>query len=76
MNVIIIRRVHVSYQVCFALGFGLLEAGSVSTKNEVNIMVKNAIDVIFGGLTLLAFWVRNFPHTKCIRYRANFCGKS
>ncbi|ELT96437.1 hypothetical protein CAPTEDRAFT_62344, partial [Capitella teleta] len=35
-------------------GFGLLESGSASTKNEVNIMVKNAVDVIFGGLT---FWL-------------------
>ena len=32
-----------------------MEAGSVSTKNEVNIMVKNAVDVIFGGLTYWAF---------------------
>ncbi|CAJ0585517.1 unnamed protein product, partial [Mesorhabditis spiculigera] len=31
-------------------GFGLLESGRVSSKDEVNIMVKNVIDVIFGGL--------------------------
>ena len=37
------------------LGFGLLESGSVTTKNEVNIMVKNAADVIFGGLSYWAF---------------------
>ncbi|XP_002736982.1 putative ammonium transporter 3 [Saccoglossus kowalevskii] len=36
-------------------GFGLLESGSVSRKNEVNIMVKNAIDVLFGGLSYWAF---------------------
>lgn len=36
-------------------GFGLLEAGAVTNKNEVNIMVKNAADVIFGGLTYWAF---------------------
>lgn len=36
-------------------GFGLLESGSVSSKNEVNIMVKNAADVIFGGLSYWAF---------------------
>ncbi|KAJ8304622.1 hypothetical protein KUTeg_018205 [Tegillarca granosa] len=36
-------------------GFGLLEAGCVSGKNEVNIMVKNAIDVVFGGLSYWAF---------------------
>lgn len=35
-------------------GFGLLEAGSVTAKNEANIMVKNAIDVIFGGLS---YWI-------------------
>ena len=39
----------------YFVGFGLLEAGSVSSKNEVNIMVKNAVDVIFGGLTYWAF---------------------
>ncbi|XP_064619603.1 putative ammonium transporter 3 [Lineus longissimus] len=38
-------------------GFGLLEAGVVSGKNEVNIMVKNAVDVIFGGIT---FWMFGF----------------
>jgi ammonia channel protein AmtB len=35
----------------------LLESGAVSVKNEVNIMVKNAVDVIFGGLT---FWMFGF----------------
>ena len=38
-------------------GFGLLEAGSVSRKNEANIMVKNAIDVVYGGL---AYWIFGF----------------
>lgn len=38
-------------------GFGLLESGLVSRKNEVNIMVKNAVDVIFGGL---AYWLFGF----------------
>lgn len=38
-------------------GFGLLEAGAVSRKNETNIMVKNAIDVIYGGL---AYWIFGF----------------
>ncbi|XP_071965616.1 putative ammonium transporter 3 [Antedon mediterranea] len=36
-------------------GFGLLESGTVSRKNEVNIMVKNAVDVIFGGLSYWLF---------------------
>ncbi|XP_052799138.1 putative ammonium transporter 3 [Mya arenaria] len=35
-------------------GFGLLESGTVSVKNELNIMVKNAVDVVFGGLT---YWI-------------------
>ncbi len=36
-------------------GFGLLESGSVSLKNEVNIMVKNAVDVLFGGISYWMF---------------------
>lgn len=36
-------------------GFGLLESGSVSAKNEVHILVKNCADVIFGGLTFWSF---------------------
>ncbi|XP_037574635.1 putative ammonium transporter 3 [Dermacentor silvarum] len=32
-------------------GFGLLESGCVSKKNEVNILMKNAVDVVLGGLT-------------------------
>ncbi|XP_071102710.1 putative ammonium transporter 3 [Haliotis cracherodii] len=36
-------------------GFGLLEAGAVSSKNEVNIMVKNVVDIVFGGLTYWAY---------------------
>ncbi|CAN8013920.1 unnamed protein product, partial [Ixodes persulcatus] len=35
-------------------GFGLLESGCVTRKNEVNIMVKNAVDVVFGGL---GYWM-------------------
>lgn len=33
------------------LGFGLFEAGMISKKNQVNIMMKNGIDVILGGIT-------------------------
>ncbi|XP_071845042.1 putative ammonium transporter 2 isoform X2 [Apostichopus japonicus] len=32
-------------------GFGLLESGTATAKNEVNIMIKNAVDVIFGGFS-------------------------
>lgn len=39
------------------LGFGLLESGISSRKNEVNIMVKNAVDVVFGGLS---FWMLGY----------------
>ncbi|XP_078373487.1 putative ammonium transporter 3 isoform X2 [Oculina patagonica] len=38
-------------------GFGLVESGLVSQKNEVNIMVKNAVDVIYGGLS---YWLYGF----------------
>ncbi|KAK6179623.1 hypothetical protein SNE40_011939 [Patella caerulea] len=31
-------------------GFGLLESGMATRRNEVNIMMKNAIDVVFGGM--------------------------
>ena len=33
----------------------MLESGCVSLKNEVNIMMKNVVDVVFGGLTYWAF---------------------
>ncbi|XP_055932180.1 putative ammonium transporter 3 [Argiope bruennichi] len=36
-------------------GFGLLESGAVSKKNEVNILMKNAVDVILGGLSYWMF---------------------
>ncbi|CAJ0610578.1 unnamed protein product [Cylicocyclus nassatus] len=41
-------------------GFGLLESGRVSSKDEVNIMVKNVVDVIFGGLS---YWMFGFGFT-------------
>lgn len=30
-------------------GFGMLESGCVSVKNEVNIMMKNVADIVLGG---------------------------
>ncbi|XP_050725760.1 putative ammonium transporter 3 [Eriocheir sinensis] len=36
-------------------GFGLLESGCVSMKNETNIMVKNVVDVVLGGFTYWLF---------------------
>ncbi|XP_033366334.1 putative ammonium transporter 3 [Bombus vosnesenskii] len=38
-------------------GFGMLESGCVSLKNEVNIMMKNVVDIVLGGLT---YWVFGF----------------
>lgn len=34
-------------------GFGMLESGCVSLKNEVNIMMKNVCDVILGYIIIL-----------------------
>nr|AAY63898.1 Amt-1-like protein [Aedes aegypti] len=36
-------------------GFGMLESGYVSAKNEVNIMIKNIIDIVLGGFTYWLF---------------------
>lgn len=36
-------------------GFGMLESGCVSVKNEVNIMMKNIVDIVLGGLTYWLF---------------------
>lgn len=33
----------------------MLESGCVSLKNEVNIMMKNVVDIVLGGLTYWAF---------------------
>ncbi|XP_043474075.1 putative ammonium transporter 3 [Leptopilina heterotoma] len=38
-------------------GFGMLESGCVSLKNEVNIMMKNVVDIVVGGLT---YWLFGF----------------
>ena len=35
-------------------GFALLESGCGSLKNEANIMMKNAIDVLMGGFS---YWI-------------------
>ncbi len=59
--------------MCLSSGFGLLESGSVSRKNEVNIMVKNAADVIFGGLTYWAFGYA-FSFGMHPKYSNPFCG--
>ncbi|XP_050312668.1 putative ammonium transporter 2 isoform X1 [Anthonomus grandis grandis] len=38
-------------------GFGMLESGCVSIKNEVNIMMKNVVDIVLGGIT---YWMFGF----------------
>lgn len=49
-------------------GFGLLESGSVSDKNEVNIMIKNAVDVLFGGLS---YWMVGFGFSVWVEGKSN-----
>ena len=53
-------------------GFGLLESGMASRKNEANIMVKNAVDVIYGGLS---YWLFGFAFSFGVKELGNpFCG--
>ena len=35
-------------------GFALLEAGSIRTKNTVNILIKNTLDCLIGGVSYYA----------------------
>ena len=48
-------RISAAILLHFPIGFGMLESGCVSLKNEVNIMMKNVVDVVFGGVTYWAF---------------------
>ena len=41
-------------RITFQLGFALLEAGSVRSKNVTNILMKNVVDMCVGWL---AFWL-------------------
>ncbi|ERL88784.1 hypothetical protein D910_00902, partial [Dendroctonus ponderosae] len=49
-------------------GFGMLESGCVSIKNEVNIMMKNVVDIVLGGardrfymaFAGLTYWIFGF----------------
>ncbi|KAJ8304986.1 hypothetical protein KUTeg_018569 [Tegillarca granosa] len=51
----------------------MLESGLASVKNEANIMVKNVVDVIFGGLTYWMFgYGLSFGNVK--PYSNPFCG--
>ena len=50
-------------------GFGLLESGACSKKNEVNIMMKNVVDVVLGKSSYIAqfFQYRKILEHKMIR---------
>lgn len=52
-------------------GFGLLEAGMVSKKNETNVMAKNVIDVVYGGLS---YWLFGFAFSFGQIKSNSFCG--
>ncbi|XP_066968319.1 putative ammonium transporter 3 [Macrobrachium rosenbergii] len=53
-------------------GFGLLESGAVSMKNEANIMVKNVVDVVLGGFTYWLFgYALSFGQSE---WTTPFCG--
>ncbi|XP_068244065.1 putative ammonium transporter 3 isoform X2 [Palaemon carinicauda] len=53
-------------------GFGLLESGAVSMKNETNIMVKNVVDVVLGGITYWLFgYALSFGESE---WTTPFCG--
>jgi len=47
-------------------GFGLLESGLVSKNNQINIMIKNVMDILFGGLS---FWI--FGYTLIFNKNSN-----
>lgn len=44
----------------------MLESGCVSVKNEANIMMKNVVDVVFGGKIILRNLAVSFPDFKII----------
>lgn len=43
--------------VALQTGFALLESGCVSEKNEVDMMLRNVVDIILGGVS---FWLFGF----------------
>ena len=50
----------------------MLEAGAVARKNTVNIMVKNVVDVVFGGMT---YWMFGYAFSFGDgQYSNPFCG--
>ncbi|XP_076625624.1 ammonium transporter isoform X2 [Colletes latitarsis] len=51
----VVQKNNSKFHFSVYLGFGMLESGCVSLKNEVNIMMKNVVDIVLGGLTYWAF---------------------
>ena len=50
----------------------MLEAGAVAHKNTVNIMMKNVVDVVFGGMT---YWMFGYAFSfGSGPYSNPFCG--
>ena len=49
-------------------GFALLESGCGSLKNEANIMMKNAIDVLMGGFS---YWIVGYGLRKAVKVESN-----
>lgn len=43
--------------VALQTGFALLESGCVNQKNEVDMMLRNVVDIVLGGLS---FWMFGF----------------
>lgn len=41
----------------------MLESGCVSVKNEVNIMMKNIVDIVLGGCKFSVFLEPNLKYT-------------
>ena len=52
--------INIPINLVVSVGFGLLEAGIVSLKNETNIMLKNIADIVFGGFT---YWIFGYGIT-------------
>ena len=46
-------------------GFGLLESGMVAAKNQINVMIKNLVDIVFGG-TILSKDAWSRAHGVCL----------
>ncbi|VDN37748.1 unnamed protein product, partial [Cylicostephanus goldi] len=54
-------------------GFGLLESGRVSSKDEVNVMVKNVVDHSL-KLSGLAYWMFGYGFTFGDRFANPYIG--